>query len=316
MKKTILTNAIVLLLSLTAVAQDKKVAVFDPAGSVENYLKEIVREEISSIIVNTGEYTVLERQLINKVLEENKFQSGGLVDDSQISEIGKRMGANVVFVSSITIMGNGNYYISCKMIDVMTARIEKQKTAQTQKGGNDLVNVVQKMVNEMFANTVKPSESSPQPSKPVVESKPAFNTADMLVADGRKVFMNGKELNKNEVRTMMANTDALRYYNKGLSRNKSGNVWIISGICVIGGGLFFPVARPFENNAQDWDLYICIIGMSAGTAMTLTGLTLKITSKSSIRKAVDMYNGGKGKTSNMELKFGFTGNGLGLALVF
>ena len=80
-------------------AQDKKVAIFNPAGSVENStIKEIIREEISSIIVNTAGYTVLERQLIDKVLEENKFQLSGLVDDSQISEVGKRMGANIVFV--------------------------------------------------------------------------------------------------------------------------------------------------------------------------------------------------------------------------
>ena len=126
MKKLIIT-IVIALFSITAMAQDRKVAVFDPAGSVDKSLKEIVREEISSIIVNTGGYIVLERQLIDKVLEENKFQSGGLVDDSQISEIGKRMGANMVFVSSIMTMsgaGGNNYYVSCKLIDVLTARIE------------------------------------------------------------------------------------------------------------------------------------------------------------------------------------------------
>ena len=158
MKKIIITNVLIVLLSLTAMAQDKKVAVMDPAGSIEYAIRDIVREEISSVVINASGYTVLERSLINKVLEENKFQQGGLVDDSQISEIGKRMGANLVFISSLTIMGNGNYYISCKMIDVLTARIEKQKTAQTQQGSNDLIDVVKKMVGEMFGVTVKTSE--------------------------------------------------------------------------------------------------------------------------------------------------------------
>ena len=150
MKKNTIILVITLLLSLTAGAQDKKVAVMDPAGSVEYAIRDIVREEISSVVVNASGYTVLERSLINKVLEENKFQQGGLVDDAQISEIGKRMGANLVFISSLTLMGNGNYYISCKMIDVLTARIEKQKTAQTQQGSNDLLSVVQRMTGEMF----------------------------------------------------------------------------------------------------------------------------------------------------------------------
>jgi len=116
MKKVIIISVIALL-SLTAMAQDQKVAVFDPAGTAENTIKEVIREEISSIIVNTSGFTVLERQLINKVLEENKFQSGGLVDDTQISEIGKRMGANLVFVTSLSMIGT-NYHISCKLIDV------------------------------------------------------------------------------------------------------------------------------------------------------------------------------------------------------
>jgi len=161
MKKVIITSVIAFI-SIMAMAQDKKVAVFDPAGSVSTSIREIVREEISSVVVNALGYTVLERSLISKVLEENKFQSGGLVDDSQISEIGKRMGANLVLVSSLTIMENGNYYISCKMIDVLTARIEKQKTARTLQGSNDLINVVGKMVGEMFLDTQKSSENQPQ----------------------------------------------------------------------------------------------------------------------------------------------------------
>ena len=159
--KKIITIIIASSLSFTAMSQDKKVAVFDPAGSVPNSTKEIVREEISSVIVNALGYTVLERALINKVLEENKFQTGGLVDDSQISEIGRRMGANLVFVSSLTIMDNGNYYVSGKMIDVLSARIEKQKTARTNQGSNDLIDVVGKMVTEMFVSTPqRNSESS------------------------------------------------------------------------------------------------------------------------------------------------------------
>ena len=332
MKKAVITGAIAVLLSWAAVAQDNKVAIFDPAGSVENSIREIVREEISSIIVNTGEYTVLERSLINKVLEENKFQSGGLVDDAQISEIGKRMGANMVFVSSLTIMSNGNYYISCKMIDVLTARIEKQKTAQTQKGVNDLVSVVQKMVGEMFANTVKLPEIPEQPSKPVVEeqSVPLKIVQGMLTADGKKVYQDGQLLTKDEVRGLMANTDALRLYNKSISRNRNGNIWLISGLCLFAGGIIIYETVPFyhrysyyyddyygyyDDYSYDDSYTIGTLCMIAGGAMTITGVTLKLTSKGPIRQSVDMYNSRK-SNMGMELKFGLTGNGVGLALVF
>jgi len=186
MKKLILIQAITLLLCVTVLAQDKKVAVMDPVGAVTNSTKEIVREELSATIVNARGYTVLERSQIDKVLQENKFQMSGLVDDSQISEIGKRLGANVVLVTTLTLMENGNYYISCKMIDVLTARIEKQKTAQTVSGSNDLIKTVQKLASDLFdsgniadntktktAEPKAPAEPKPQPEpKAPAEPKP------------------------------------------------------------------------------------------------------------------------------------------------
>ncbi|MDR2234341.1 MAG: CsgG/HfaB family protein [Tannerella sp.] len=148
-------SAIMLFFSLLFQAQeDRKVAVFDPEGKVDTILLEIVREEISSAIVNTQGYTVLERQLINKVLEENKFQASGLVSDTQVSDVGKLMGADYVVVTSISALG-GNYYLSCKMIEVATARIEKQFTGTTTDGMNDIPQTAQFVVKRMFGENVK-----------------------------------------------------------------------------------------------------------------------------------------------------------------
>jgi hypothetical protein len=144
--------------------RDRKVAVFDPTGSVDYTTKEIIREEISSVVVSTSGYTLLARQLINEVLKEYEFQ----IEESRISEIGMRMGANLVLVSNLVIMGDENYYISCKLINVFTDRVEKQQTGQTNRGSEDLIALVRKMVNEMLitevksVETTKPSASSNQ----------------------------------------------------------------------------------------------------------------------------------------------------------
>jgi hypothetical protein len=152
MKKIIFTTVIALL-SFTIIAQERKVAIFEPAGNANSAVKEIVRELISSVVVNANGYSVLERQLINKVLEEHRIQVGGLVDDSQVIELGKLMGANYAFVTSITMLDR-NHFISVKMIDVQTARIEKQSTGQTQNGTNDLVEVVQTLASGMVGQMV------------------------------------------------------------------------------------------------------------------------------------------------------------------
>jgi len=153
-QKKLLIPVILLFFSLLLQAQgERKVAVFDPAGTVDNALLEIVREEISSVVVSIKGYTVLERQLINKVLEENRFQESGLVSDTQVSDIGKRMGADFVFVSTISKLGD-NYYISCKMIEVATARIDKQFTGTTTDGMNDIPQTTQFIVRRLFGENV------------------------------------------------------------------------------------------------------------------------------------------------------------------
>jgi hypothetical protein len=128
--------------STAATGGELKVAVFDPTGSDVSFdIKTIVREEVSSAIVNTPGYTVLEREQIDKVLAENKFQATGQVDDKQIGALGRKMGANKVCVISISKLGSA-YHISCKLVDVATARIDSQKTGRTVAGGGDIDKVI------------------------------------------------------------------------------------------------------------------------------------------------------------------------------
>ncbi len=171
-------NLLIIILVFAAIGlvngqEDKKVAVFDPVGEVSDNLKIIIREELSNAVVNTLGFTVLERELINKVIAENKFQMTGHVDDGQIGELGKKMGANYVCYASISSVG-GNYYISCKMVDVMTAKIERQNTGITQSGLDDLFTVVstvsRAMLQQQGASVRNRSTSSSQPKYVIDDS--------------------------------------------------------------------------------------------------------------------------------------------------
>jgi hypothetical protein len=315
MKKILILSTCILWCS-GIFAQDKKVAVFDPAGDAKSGIKEIVREEISSVIVNTSGYTVLERQLINKVLEENKFQMGGLVDDSQIGEIGKKMGANYVFVTSITPTGS-NLYISCKMIDVQTARIEMQKTGRTTRGENDLDVVVQKVVHDMLGTGYTAAVEEAQPVKTVQQPIRALSPVQGLIADGMKVFSDGRRLNKNEVRGLFINTDALKIYNKGISKRQQGNIFLWSGVGAAALGGFFLIGEASSPNASALTP-IGAICTGTGIASVVTGVIFRINAKKYVEEAVSSYNS-RVRASGVhtpELKFGFTHNGIGLVYTF
>jgi hypothetical protein len=312
MQKVIITNVIALLITVAAMAQNSKVAVFNPDGRVDNSIKEIIREEISSVMVN-ARYTVLEREQIDRVLKENRYQESGLVDDSQKIEMGKHLGANLVLVSSVTQTGN-EYYISCKLIDVETARIEKQKTFQTQRTTSEIICAVQRIVGEMFGQTM-PED-------------------DFLFAEKRKIIQNGVKLKKYDVWELMSNTDALHLYNKGRTRNRNGNIWLATGALLSAGGAYIAATMPLEEryeytDSDDGLSYYgyhehrnLLIGGSiaaAGVVMAITGITMKTSSKKFIRQSVDSYNSliCKPKSrAGMEMKLDFTGNGVVLSFKF
>ncbi len=297
--KKLFTIAGAVFFSIVTMAQSQKVAVFDPEGDANTNLKEIVREEVSSIIVNQGGYTVLERALINKVLEENKFQMSGLVDDAQISEIGKRLGADLVFVSNITAIGS-NYYISCKLIDVKTARIEKQKTATTQSGANDFVPVIQKMVTDMFG------------VRQVVTENKFINSYVPLVAHGNKVYQSGRLLSQYEASAILATTNMAQQYNEGLTRSKVGNYLLMGGGVALGiGGLMLMISEKVEVMYLPGSA-LCTLSVPA----SITGLILKPKGKKLIDEAIQTHNQKSGSTSSVNFNFGITPRGMGVVLNF
>ena len=120
-----------------------RVAVFDPSSSgssIDEGTKVAIREIISSTIVNAGSYDIVERSLLEKVMQEQKFSNSGLVDDNDATEIGKLAGANKVILSVVTSTGGRNM-LSVKIIDVKTASVERQKVKVVASG--ELLDVVE-----------------------------------------------------------------------------------------------------------------------------------------------------------------------------
>jgi len=135
----------------TFIGDEIKIAIFDPTGNheISSNLKSIVREEVSNAVVKIQGYTVLEREQIDKVIAENTFQSSGLVVDEQITDIGRKLGANKVCIITISKFNN-SFHISCKLVDVITGRVDIQNTGKTNAGGSDIDKVVAEIVSKML----------------------------------------------------------------------------------------------------------------------------------------------------------------------
>lgn len=160
--KSIYMIVLATIISIPVWADDTKlrIAVFDPTSSgtsIDDGTKVAIREIISSTIVNAGRHNIVERSLLEKVMQEQQFSNSGVVDDSDATEIGKLTGANKVILSVVTLTGGRNM-LSIKMIDVKTASVERQKVKVVTSG--ELLDVVEPITLTLIGISDLPSENT------------------------------------------------------------------------------------------------------------------------------------------------------------
>lgn len=143
--KRIFAAVLAALITMPLLADNTKlrVAVFDPSSSgtsIDEGTKIAIREIISSTMVNSGSFEIVERSLLEKVMQEQSFSNSGAVNDTDATEIGKLAGANKVVISVVTLTGGRNM-LSVKMIDVKTASVDRQKVKVVSSG--ELLDVIE-----------------------------------------------------------------------------------------------------------------------------------------------------------------------------
>jgi tetratricopeptide (TPR) repeat protein len=180
--------------------------------------------------------------------------------------------------------------------------------------------------DEIVAQEIEPTP--PEVPETLIEDS-------ILTVKGANIFA-GKKLKRGEVRSLMANTQALKLYNDGKSKRKTG-MWLI------GTGVLLPVIGAWIGagavGSDNWeDSYVIegntlshewhnqvlrdgiiggAVGAVVGAACIVTGLRLRVSGKKNIHKAADTYNNLK-KTDpgSGELHVGITPNGVGLVYSF
>jgi TolB-like protein len=119
----------------TVLATIPTVAVVDFEGinCSQDYARGVT-ELLSTMLSRTGAFRMIERGQIDRVLEEQAFQTTGLVDTSTAVQIGRLLGADYVGVGSITNFGN-TYTVSTRFVNVQTAEIALADTTTAEGEG-------------------------------------------------------------------------------------------------------------------------------------------------------------------------------------
>ena len=150
MKKFVL---ILILLVPVLLSAQTKVAVYVTASeSVPLETKKIIGSEVVAAFVATKEYNAIERttEFLSQIGKEQDYQRGGNVDDSQICELGRQFGVDLVCVTDITKFQE-KFYVQARLIDVEKAIV--LATAREIAELNDL-DAIMKLANSLAQSLI------------------------------------------------------------------------------------------------------------------------------------------------------------------
>jgi TolB-like protein len=94
---------------------------FDLGGNV-NELGNLLSEELITRLYRTGKFTVVERQMLNKILTEQKLQASGLIDEDSARKLGRLLGVEALVSGSVSDL-NDHIKINARVISTETGQI-------------------------------------------------------------------------------------------------------------------------------------------------------------------------------------------------
>jgi TolB-like protein len=157
MKRTSI-QVILALVSVAAATALPKIAVLDiVAGKgVEASITVPVAESIMEAMVNSKDFTILDRANIEKVLHEQEFDLSAMVSDDQAAKAGHYLGADYIVVGSAQALDN-EYFVIAKMIDVRTGAITAQCSGKSVGKQSELVEMARALGDKLAKNATASS---------------------------------------------------------------------------------------------------------------------------------------------------------------
>ncbi|HDQ45875.1 MAG TPA: hypothetical protein ENN17_10330 [bacterium] len=146
-------NAVILFLVFTVsvFSQGKiTIAVLDfEAKNITQQSAEAVTDILRTELFNTGAFRVVERQRIQRILEEQKFQMSGLTDPDQAAEIGRLLNVEKIMVGSVTRLGS-TFIINTRIVEVQTGLVELAEAAECRGGEEQLPRAITELALKIF----------------------------------------------------------------------------------------------------------------------------------------------------------------------
>ena len=93
----------------------------DLRGNITNFGR-FIAEELITKLYETRKFKVIERQLLNRVMAEQKLSLTGVVDPTSAQKLGKLLGVDAIASGTVTDLGT-SLRVNARLIDTTTAEI-------------------------------------------------------------------------------------------------------------------------------------------------------------------------------------------------
>ena len=146
----------ILLLPCLLFAQTKVAIYVTSTDQVPRETKKVVGSEIVAAFVATDHYSAIERttEFLSGINKEQEYQRGGTVDDTQICELGRQFGVDLVCVADLTVY-KGEYYIQARLIDVEKAIVlATAREVSTLEDLNTVIKVAGNLAQKLIGTEV------------------------------------------------------------------------------------------------------------------------------------------------------------------
>ncbi len=103
----------------------------DLQGNVSD-LGRFISEKLIIKLFETKKFNIIERNKLNKILEEQKFQVSDLVDEESAKRIGKIIGVDAIVIGTVTDLGE-QIDINARLLSIETGSVFAVASARVQK---------------------------------------------------------------------------------------------------------------------------------------------------------------------------------------
>ncbi|MDP7036372.1 MAG: PEGA domain-containing protein [Candidatus Marinimicrobia bacterium] len=143
-------------LLINPLAAQERIAVLQFEGSgVDEITSKNISDRFSYELSTTKRFDIVEREMMDKILEEQKFQSSGCVADECAVEIGELIGVSQIVAGSVSKIEE-LYSLNIKLIDVATGEIIYQDMDDYEGRVTDFIKVtIKNMAMRMAAEASK-----------------------------------------------------------------------------------------------------------------------------------------------------------------